>query len=130
MLFCGAFCKATFACTLIVAHSRTASAVISLLIGSFFIGVHGPESMLGLCGTRTQTDGTGAMYWCWFDDVLLFVVTIVCGIWIAFVTWLFSRKRFFDLIFRYCFFLSFVHFFKPVSLHVSEICRRDAIISI
>lgn len=59
-----------------VAHSRTASDVKSLSIGSFFIGVHGPESMLGLCGTRTQTDGTGAMDWCWFDDVLLLFAVV------------------------------------------------------
>lgn len=59
-----------------VAHSRTASDAKSLSIGSFFIGVHGPESMLGLCGTRTQTDGTGAMDWCWFDDVLLLFVAV------------------------------------------------------
>lgn len=47
---------------LCVTHSRTASAVMPLsYCGSFFIGVHGPDSILGLCGTRTQTDGTGAV---------------------------------------------------------------------
>lgn len=54
-----------------VAHSRTASAVISLSIGHLDPEEHDPESKLGLWGTRTQTDGTGAI--CGFTEVLLLI---------------------------------------------------------
>lgn len=57
------------------AHSRTDNVVKSLSDGCLLIGVPAPESKLGLCGTRTQTDGTGAI--CGFTVVMVVVLLFI-----------------------------------------------------
>lgn len=61
-----------------ITHSRTASAVNSLSSygpGWIFSGVLAHEPILGLCGTRTHTDGTVAIFCKFAVVVLLLVVT-------------------------------------------------------
>lgn len=91
----------------VVSHSRTNSVVksLSLYVGGYLSAISvpppktppRPESKLGLCGTRTQTDGTGAVRFNDVDVVVVLMVVagmVVVDIAIVVVTFIFTLMLF------------------------------------